>query len=149
VRKDEGKILKGTIKEAPLKLKASSIPSKTENIIYSNHHSSAFGNSQERFYVPINQKLSETPGPGNYNPLALSNKIMSKRGSGNFASLTKLERFNDKRNWNPGPGRYDFSLKKSKRSKSTYQFTNHSQMRELFKHEIKTAGNIPAPGDYE
>lgn len=68
-------ILKGTLTEAPLKVKASSIPSKNENIVYSNHHQSAFGNSQERFYVPNHQKESSTPGPGNYNPLALSNKV--------------------------------------------------------------------------
>jgi hypothetical protein len=46
IRKDDGKIIKGTLTEAPLKLRASSIPSKTENVIYSNHHKSAFGNSQ-------------------------------------------------------------------------------------------------------
>jgi hypothetical protein len=56
IRKDDGKIIKGTLTEAPLKLKASSIPSKAENVIYSNHHRSAFGNSQERFYTPANLK---------------------------------------------------------------------------------------------
>jgi len=56
IRKDSGKILKGTVQEAPLKLKASSIPSKIENLVYSNHHTPAFGNSQERFYTPTNLK---------------------------------------------------------------------------------------------
>lgn len=107
VRKDDGKIVKGTLKEAPLKLKASSIPSRIENIIYTNHHKAAFGNSQERFYIPTNTQLSATPGPGNYYKSdALYKNIDSKKGFGFFASQTTLRRFNDKRNWNPGPGRY-------------------------------------------
>lgn len=108
VRKDEGKIIKGTLKEAPMKLRASSIPSKVENIIYSNHHKPAFGNSQERFYTPTHQTLSGTPGPGNYqNDSKLYKNVDSKKGFGFFASQTTLSRFNDKRNWNPGPGRYE------------------------------------------
>lgn len=149
IRKDEGKIIKGTLTEAPLKLKASSIPSKAENVVYSNHHKSAFGNSQERFYTPANLQTDYTPGPGNYNPLSLANRIESKKGTGIFASATKITRFNDKRNWNPGPGRYDFSLNKSKRTKSTYQFSTNSSVRQLFKEEVRTAGKLPGPADYD
>ncbi len=46
LRKDDGKIIKGTLTEAPMKLKASSIPSKIENVVFNNHHRPAFGNSQ-------------------------------------------------------------------------------------------------------
>lgn len=106
-RKDDGKIIKGTMKEAPLKLKASSIPSKIENIIFNNHHKAAFGNSQERFYTSTNEKLSMTPGPGNYDSPALYKNVDSRKGFGFFASQTTLSRFNDKRNWNPGPGKYE------------------------------------------
>ena len=46
IRKDEGKIYKGTLMEAPMKIRTSSIPSKVENVVYNNHHRPAFGNSQ-------------------------------------------------------------------------------------------------------
>ena len=86
VRKDSGQIIKGTLKEAGLKLKASSIPRKIENIVYNNHHRPAFGNSQERFHTFTATRLEAAPGPGNYNPNLLEAKINSKKGYGNFAS---------------------------------------------------------------
>jgi hypothetical protein len=106
LRREDGKIIKGTLTEAPTKLRASSIPSKIENVVFSNHHKAAFGNSRERFYTPTLETLSSTPGPGNYNPAVLKGKVDSKKGLGFMASETKLSRFNDKRNWNPGPGMY-------------------------------------------
>jgi len=36
----------------------------------------------------------------------LKGKVDSKKGYGFLASQTKLARFEGKRNWNPGPGRY-------------------------------------------
>ena len=105
-RKDDGKIIKGTLTEAPTKLRASSIPSKIENVVFNNHHRAAFGNSQERFYTPTVSQLISTPGPGNYNPSILHGKTDSKKGFGFLASETKNSRFSNKRNWNPAPGRY-------------------------------------------
>ena len=105
-RKDDGRIFKGTLTEAPTKMKASSIPSKIENVVFSNHHKASFGNSQERFYTRTVDTLNSTPGPANYNPSALKGKVDSKKGLGFLASQTKLDRFNNKRNWNPGPGMY-------------------------------------------
>jgi hypothetical protein len=84
-----------------------------------------------------------------YNPNATSGKIDSKKGLGSFASQTKLTRFNDKRNWNPGPGRYDVLAEKKIRSRSTVLLSSQLQARELFKHEIRAATGIPGPGDYE
>jgi hypothetical protein len=52
-------------------------------------------------------------------------------------------------NWNPGPGRYEFSLNKSKKTHSTYQFSSHSEIRQLFNTSIKEAANLPGPGHYE
>ena len=75
-------------------------------MIYNNHHSPAFGNSQERFHVFTNSKLEATPGPGNYNLNIVQAKIDSKKGTGYLASQTTLSRFNNMRNSNPGPGRY-------------------------------------------
>mgnify|MGYP006876341347 CR=1 FL=1 len=45
-----GKIYKGTINDAPMKVKVASIPSKFENVIYRNNKPPAFGNSRDRFY---------------------------------------------------------------------------------------------------
>lgn len=59
-----GKILKGTLNEAPLKVKVSSIPTRFENIVYVNHGQSAFGNSQRRFFSPGEEDLSCAVGPG-------------------------------------------------------------------------------------
>lgn len=73
-RKDDGKIIKGVLKEAPLKLRASSIPSKIENVVYANHHKFAFGNSQERFLITNNEMINANVGPGNYNPSATYSK---------------------------------------------------------------------------
>ena len=86
IRKDDGKIIKGTMTEAPTKIRASSIPSKVENVVFTNHHKSAFGNSQTRFHTPTASQLLSTPGPGNYNPSLLQAKVDSKKGYGNLAS---------------------------------------------------------------
>lgn len=40
-------------------------------------------------------------------------------------------------------------MQKDKKSKSTYQFINKSQARDIFEHEIKVAGSVPGPGDYD
>jgi hypothetical protein len=149
VRKDDGKILKGTLKEAPIKLKVSSIPSKIENIIYSNHHKAAFGNSQERFSIPTHTQLAVTPGPGNYfKPDALYKNVDSKKGFGFLASETTLARFNSKRNWNPGPGRYEVQTERRTKSNSSILKVN-LQARELFDSEIRAAKEKPGPGNYE
>ena len=130
VRKDDGRIIKGTLTDAPMKLKASSIPTKIENVIYNNHHKAAFGNSQERFYTKTIDKIMSTPGPNNYNLSAVSAKIDSKKGSGFLASQTKLSRFNEGRNWNPGPGRYDVNRSNRKmRSSSMVNLKNSFQER--------------------
>jgi len=48
-----GRIFKGVINDAPMKLRVASIPSKTENIIYRNNKPPAFGNSRDRFYSEV------------------------------------------------------------------------------------------------
>ena len=126
LRKEDGKIIKGTMTEAPLKLKASSIPAKNETVVYSNHHKVAFGNSQERFYIPMNQRENVTPGPDNYKLKLNSSKVDSKKGSGCFASQTQLNRFDLKRNWNPGPGRYE-TPKRMNKTKSTVLLSSQLQ----------------------
>ena len=45
-----GKIFKGVINDAPMKVRVASIPSKFENVIYRDNKPPAFGNSRDRFY---------------------------------------------------------------------------------------------------
>ena len=63
-----GKIIKGTLNDAPIKVKVSSIPSKFENIIFRNNSQPAFGDSKERFYQPSSTNSNFIPGPGMYEP---------------------------------------------------------------------------------
>ena len=41
-----GKIVKGTLNDAPIKVKVSSIPSKFENVVFRNDLQPAFGDSK-------------------------------------------------------------------------------------------------------
>lgn len=100
-----GKIIKGTMNEAPIKLNVSSIPSKYENVIYKSSSKPAFGDSTQKFFQLTNDS-DLVPGPGNYNLDKSYSKIDSKKGSGFFASQTKLDRLERTRSHIPGPGTY-------------------------------------------
>ena len=150
-----GKIVKGTLNEAPIKLKVSSIPSKYENIVYRSRSQPAFGDSTRKFYHPSQTKESFNPGPGMYNSGVIFQNVSSKKGSGSFASSSKLDRLERSRSHVPGPGMYQvrgkigsLSNTKTKRSSSS-SFMNttaqstallstklQTQAHDLFKHEI-------------
>lgn len=60
-----GKIVKGTLNEAQIKMRVSSIPNKFQNIIYTSNNQPAFGNNTKRFFdLCSSQKIN--PGPGQY-----------------------------------------------------------------------------------
>lgn len=101
-----GKIIKGTMHEAPIKLNVSSIPAKYENVIYRNSSRAAFGDSTKKFFKISANDSSLNPGPGCYDPNSTLSKIGSKKGSGFFASQTKLQRLERVRSHVPGPGSY-------------------------------------------
>lgn len=101
-----GKILKGTLNEAPIKLNVASIPSKYENVIYHNSTKPAFGDSNKRFFQFNSNDTSITPGPGCYDLNKTFSKVDSKKGSGFFASQTKLQKLQRARSHGPGPGSY-------------------------------------------
>lgn len=86
VMSSSGKILKGTLNEAPIKLNVSSIPTKHENVIFKSKSQSAFGDSTRRFFNFSSNNSALTPGPGCYNLNQSFQKIDSKKGSGFFAS---------------------------------------------------------------
>ena len=109
-----GKIIKGTMNEAPIKLNVSSIPSKYENVIFKSKSQSAFGDSTKKFFKLSANDSSLTPGPGRYNLNQSLTKIDSKKGSGFFASETKLTRLERVRSHVPGPGSYKMNLMKQK-----------------------------------
>lgn len=50
MKRSTGKIYKGTLNDAPMKVKVASIPCKFENVVYRNNKVPAFGNSRDRFY---------------------------------------------------------------------------------------------------
>lgn len=72
-------------------MKVSSIPAKYENVIFRNSSQPAFGDSKERFFR-LSSNKSFVPGPGQYDGDKSSTHIYSKKGSGSFASATKLQR---------------------------------------------------------
>lgn len=45
-----GKIIKGTLNEAQIKMRVSSIPNKFENIIYTSNNQPGFGKNTKRFF---------------------------------------------------------------------------------------------------
>jgi hypothetical protein len=93
MRQSTGKIFKGTINDAPMKVRVASIPSKFENVIYRLNKTPAFGNSRDRFYSQSQNLKLQEPGPTNYlNPDNTSHKIFSKKGYGSLISNTKLDR---------------------------------------------------------
>lgn len=165
-----GKIIKGTMNEAPIKLKVSSIPSKYENIVYRSNSSHAFGDSTNKFYHPSQTRDSFNPGPGMYESGANFQKISSKKGTGSFASTSKLSRMERSRSHVPGPGSYQVickigsapitRLKKSKSSLSSFLNTTaqstvalstklQTKAHDLFKYEITESKKFPGPGFYD
>lgn len=101
----QGKIIKGTIYDADLKISTSSIPHKLENVISRSQTISAFGSGVNRFTLANPER--DSPGPGAYVTLARANRSpsMAKSGYGSLQNKTTRSTPN-KMISVPGPGAY-------------------------------------------
>lgn len=83
----QGKIIKGTINDANMKISTSSIPHKYDNIITRSQTISAFGSGTNRFIERDRTIENLTPGPGTYqSKIKRETPSHSKKGYGPLIS---------------------------------------------------------------
>ena len=139
-----GKIVKGTIYDADMKVSTSSIPYKVENVIVRSQTISAFGSGVNRFDRDIPGR--ESPGPGTYVALnrSVQNPSLAKSGYGSLQN--KMDRSNpNKMKSVPGPGAYSSP---NTIKQQTTRFGKFEPIHPLWK-EATMRKRDPAPGAYE